>query len=116
MILIEENYILMAEKPGCAIFSSKRRIEKIIKVNPRKDKNSLTKIDEDIFCFKIIAHKMPEINSQALVGSKKKEPALPSLDSMSAKIKLIIKIIINEGMINFLKYRRQIKINTGKRM
>ena len=70
---------------------AKQQIEKIIKASPIKDKDSLTNLGKSTFFFRIIVHKIPAINSQALVGSKKNEPALPSLDSISAKTKLSTK-------------------------
>ena len=66
--------------------------------------------------FKIIVQRIPAINSQARVGSKKNEPALPLLDSISAKTKLSINIIKSKGVINRLKYLKPIKIKIGKRI
>ena len=102
--------------PGWAISSSKIKIENIIKASPITDNNSLNNLGKQIFFFKIIVHKIPATNSQALVGSKKKEPALPLLDSIWAKIKLSTKTISNKGVINCLKYLKLIKIKIGNKM
>ena len=102
--------------PGCVILSLKKTIERIIKASPINDKGSLTNLGKYTLFFKITVHKIPEINSQALVGSKKKDPELPSFDSISAKTKLTIKTNNNRGRINFLKYLKPIKIKIGKIM